>query len=103
MMVNGSMGDGGHMERRFRFACRAAVPDAGAVKVVLDREQTRVCQTDGLCQKEEMGWSEWGEWSACTAKCDGGQQFRQRQCEKGGCEGTGKMARACNTHSCKGK
>lgn len=112
VQVNGSMGDGGHVERRFRFACRAAVPEAGAVKVVLDREQTRVCQTDGSCQKsgeggatgaEELGWSEWGGWSACSVDCGGGQQFRQRQCEKGGCEGTGKMARACNTHSCKGR
>lgn len=39
----------------------------------------------------------------CSVECGGGQQFRTRQCEKGSCDGTGKMARACNTHSCKGE
>lgn len=110
VQVNGSMGDGGQLERRFRFACRATVTDVGMMKVTLDKEQTRVCQADGSCQKsgeggaeDSSGWGEWGVWSACSAECDGGQQFRQRSCEKGGCEGTGKMARACNTHSCKGE
>lgn len=51
---------------------------------------------------DESGWSEWSPWSQCSVECGGGQQFRLRVCEKGNCDGTAKMARACNTHSCKG-
>lgn len=52
---------------------------------------------------DEPGWSDWGVWGPCSEECGGGQQFRTRTCERGStCEGTGKMARACNTHSCKG-
>lgn len=51
LQVNGSTGDGGQLERRFRFACRATALDSSSVKVILDKEQTRVCHSDGSCQK----------------------------------------------------
>lgn len=108
VQVNGSTGDGGQLERRFRFSCKANVPDANSLKVALAKEETRICHSDGSCQRsgdggDEAGWSDWGTWSQCSVECGGGQQFRTRSCERGNCDGTSKMARACNTHSCKGK
>lgn len=57
----------------------------------------------GEGSNDELGWSDWSSWTTCSAECGGGQQFRTRHCEKNNCNGDGKMARACNTHSCKGK
>ena len=55
------------------------------------------------------GWSEYGEWSECSAECDGGTQTRTKECnnpapQHGGadCEGEGEETRECNTHSCPG-
>lgn len=106
VQLNGSTGDGGQLERRFRFSCKANVPDANSLRVSA-KEETRICHTDGSCQRsgdggDEAGWSDWGSWSQCSVECGGGQQFRTRTCERNNCDGTSKMARACNTHSCKG-
>lgn len=108
VQVNGSTGDGGQLERRFRFSCKASLPDANGLKIALAKEETRICHSDGSCQRsgdggDEAGWTDWGSWSPCSAECGGGQQFRTRTCERGNCDGTSKMARACNTHSCKGE
>lgn len=107
---NGSTSDGGYLEKRFRFSCRLNAPDISNIKVQLAKEETRKCHTDGSCQRtgdgnDDSGWSDWSTWSACSAECGGGQQFRTRSCEKekSNCDGTGKMARACNTHPCRGK
>lgn len=51
IQVNGSTGDGGQLERRFRFSCKANVADSNNLKVALDKEQTRVCHADGSCQR----------------------------------------------------
>lgn len=106
-LTNGTTTDGNYLEKRFRFSCRANAPDPGNVKVSLTKEETRVCHVDGSCQRtgdgnDESGWSDWSTWSACSAECGAGQQFRTRSCEKGNCPGTDKMARACNTHPCRG-
>lgn len=95
-----------HVEKRFRYLCRVNGSDASSMKISKAKEENRVCQSDGLCHRDESddsGWSDWSEWS----KCKNGQQFRTRTCERNICEGTAKMARACNTQqpqlSCKGK
>lgn len=51
VQVNGSTGDGGQLERRFRFSCKANVPDVNNLKVALAKEETRVCHADGSCQR----------------------------------------------------
>lgn len=28
----------------------------------------------------KLQWTEWSKWSECTAKCNGGEQFRYRLC-----------------------
>lgn len=108
VQYNATTTDGGHLEKRFRFSCKSGGSDANNLKILLAKEETRICSIDGSCQRsgesgEDLGWSDWGQWSRCSVECGGGQQSRTRTCERGNCEGTGKMARACNTHSCKGK
>ncbi|XP_071950294.1 uncharacterized protein [Antedon mediterranea] len=53
------------------------------------------------------GWSEWGEWSACTASCSGGSRHRTRGCENpvpknGGalCNGDYVKTEECNLFIC---
>ena len=55
------------------------------------------------------GWTDFSEWTACSADCDGGNQTRSRECTNpapafGGkdCEGSAEETRDCNTHSCAG-
>uniref|UniRef100_A0A6B2EKI6 Putative semaphorin n=1 Tax=Phlebotomus kandelakii TaxID=1109342 RepID=A0A6B2EKI6_9DIPT len=109
MELNGTTGDGGHTERRFRYLCKASVADSSTLRIALAKEETRICQPDGVCQRSgdnsDAGWGEWGAWGPCSVSCGGGQQFRTRQCDRGNgdCEGTGKMARACATQLCRGQ
>ena len=56
------------------------------------------------------GWSDYGDWSACSAECGGGTQTRSRTCSNpapahGGadCEGDAQQEQACNTDSCPGE
>ena len=55
------------------------------------------------------GWSSYGDWSECSAECDGGFQARTRHCNnpvpKGGgadCVGKDLETQACNTQQCTG-
>ena len=55
------------------------------------------------------GWSDYSEWTECSADCDGGNQTRSRECTSpvpafGGkdCEGSAEETRDCNTQSCPG-
>ena len=55
-------------------------------------------------------WSDWSEYSSCTATCDGGQKQRVRACSNpapanGGqdCEGDDEEIASCNTNSCTGE
>ena len=58
------------------------------------------CDIDG-------GWSEYGDWSECSAECGGGESTRIRVCNnpapagKGAdCEGDTEETKSCNTHVC---
>ena len=60
--------------------------------------ETETCN-EGSCPT----WSDWDEWSECTANCDGGFQSRSRQCENGeeeDCAGSATEERLCNQRSC---
>ena len=53
-------------------------------------------------------WSDFGEWTACTAECGTGTQTRTRTeetaAEHGGaaCDGDSTETQDCNTHECPG-
>lgn len=101
---------GNGTEKRFRFACRAPSPDPNLIKITQAKEEERVCQADGVCMRTdrvdtEDVWSDWSSWSPCSVECGGGQQYRVRTCEgrPEDCQGPPKVARACNTHNCKGE
>ena len=64
-----------------------------------------------LANLVDGGYSEWSAWSACSATCAGGFQYRQRTCdnpepENGGKDcsslGADKEEAICNTHICPG-
>lgn len=53
------------------------------------------------------GWSEWEDWSLCSASCDGGNKIRSRTCNnpppgEGGldCPGPAEEVEDCNTDTC---
>ena len=53
------------------------------------------------------GWSDFGDWSECSAECGGGTKKRDRTCtnpapEHGGteCQEDGSENQECNTHNC---
>lgn len=100
--------EAGQTEHRYKFQCKAPVGDPSTIKISLAKEETRIC-IDGSCHRsndnnEGNGWSEFSEWSACSSPCGGGNQFRTRTCERGDgiCDGSARMARACNIQPCKG-
>ena len=62
-----------------------------------------------LSDPVDGGWSEFGDWSECSAICGGGTQTRTRECNKpapehGGAdsEGEDSESQACNTQECPG-
>ncbi|KAL5270907.1 hypothetical protein ACHWQZ_G001540 [Mnemiopsis leidyi] len=61
---------------------------------------TQSCPVDG-------GWSDYGEWSTCSAGCGGGEQTRERECNNpppqfGGaeCQGDSSQTQSCNEQPC---
>lgn len=58
-------------------------------------------------EKIDGNWSKWSPWSACSHRCGGGFQIRQRLCDSpapkyGGatCRGSQYETIACNSHDC---
>jgi len=65
------------------------------------------CQDQSVLAPLDGGWSRWGDWSECTAKCGGGSQSRNRTCTEpapahGGlqCEGGTEETRECGSEPC---
>ncbi|CAB0012983.1 unnamed protein product [Nesidiocoris tenuis] len=101
---------GNGTERRFKFSCRAPVPEPGMIKVGIFKIDDRYCNEEGVCTKSERGegedaWSEWSAWSPCSVECGTGQQTRTRSCDgaQSDCHGPASSVRQCNTHPCKGE
>ncbi|XP_037090869.1 semaphorin-5B-like [Pollicipes pollicipes] len=105
LATNGS--DGGR-QQRFRFACRAPVPDPGLIRIGDAKMDERFCSADGFCSlgdSESAGWQEWSAWSNCSLTCGGGMQSRSRMCSgnRSVCLGPSRVEQMCNTHSCAGE
>lgn len=68
--------------------------------------QTSIARCDAGCPVDG-GWSEYGEWSSCSAECEGGELQRDRECNNpapshGGadCEGASSQTQPCNEQPC---
>ncbi|ALC44181.1 Sema-5c [Drosophila busckii] len=84
-----------HVEKRYRYACRATSADVSSVRISLAKEETRNCRQDGSCQRHnehEPSTDSDAEWTPCSVSCGGGTQQRQR--------GRSTQSRACNLQAC---
>ena len=82
----------------------------------ISRWRLEAGQIDGMTMIQWLGkiavdggWSDYGEWSECSASCGGGTQVKIRTCTKpapahGGadCVGKSQKTQECNTHACPG-
>ncbi|KAL2085236.1 hypothetical protein ACEWY4_018556 [Coilia grayii] len=117
--------NGGHYEQRFRYTCKARVPDANLLEVGRQRIEMRYCSSDGStgCSTDvdllrsgritgltvNGGWSQWSSWSQCSRDCNQGLRSRKRTCSSpkpkyGGltCQGPAQEYQECNMTPCPG-
>ncbi|KAL1461636.1 hypothetical protein WDU94_013512 [Cyamophila willieti] len=91
--------------------CGNPAPAHGGRVCVGPDTQELLCHSNPPCPTvsapvQDGGWSGWGAWSECTARCGGGYRLRTRKCDnpppQGGqeCAGCGVEYEECNTHSC---
>ncbi|KAJ8279716.1 hypothetical protein COCON_G00067820 [Conger conger] len=115
--------NGGHYEQRFRYTCKARVPDPGLLEVGRQRIEMRYCSSDGStgCSTDgdllrsgrisahtvNGGWSAWSSWSQCSRDCSRGIRSRKRTCNNpepkyGGipCLGPALEYQECNITPC---
>lgn len=117
---------GARQEQRFRFTCRAPLPDPHGLQLGRRRTETRTCPADGsgACDTDALvedllrsgnvgphalsgGWAPWGPWSSCSRDCELGFRVRKRTCTNpepraGGlpCVGDAAEYQDCNPQAC---
>ena len=90
-------------------ACESLVADVEISKFAMKRcgkIENRLKKCGYSCDIDG-GWSEYGDWSECSAECGGGESTRTRACnnpapvgEGADCEGEAEETKSCNTHEC---
>ncbi|XP_037928566.1 semaphorin-5A-like, partial [Teleopsis dalmanni] len=101
LVQNNETKDGTHVERRFRFACKAITMDSSSLRITLAKEESRVCRADGSCQRhanEEEVPDHVPEWGPCSVSCGGGTQHRLVEGKQH--RGRHSQSRICNTSAC---
>uniref|UniRef100_A0A672IER4 Semaphorin-2A n=1 Tax=Salarias fasciatus TaxID=181472 RepID=A0A672IER4_SALFA len=127
MPVNVSQ-DGARQEQRFRYTCRALLPDPQQLQLGKKKLETRFCPNDGTgaCQTDSLvedlvktsggrtaaqppgaRWGSWETWSACSQQCSRGFRTRKRSCSTaegrtnpGACVGSPVEYQDCNAQPC---
>lgn len=103
----------GFFEQRFRFTCRANVPNESMIRIGHMKKEERFCLEgsqnclDAAFVNIDGEWSEWSTWSRCSVSCGGGVQKRERFCDNprptgtgSNCSGHSRAERTCNTNPC---
>ncbi|KAL5268608.1 hypothetical protein ACHWQZ_G002453 [Mnemiopsis leidyi] len=85
--------------------CTNPAPANGGADCEGDSTETRECNTQGC--PVDGGYSDYGDWSECSAKCGGGTKTKTRTCTNpapanGGadCVGDSTLTRECNKRAC---
>ncbi|XP_033957429.1 semaphorin-5B-like [Pseudochaenichthys georgianus] len=126
MPVNVSQ-DGARQEQRFRYTCRALLPDPQQLQLGKKKLETRFCPNDGsgACQTDSLvedlvktigrtpsqpqgvRWGLWETWSSCSQPCSRGFRTRKRSCSTSegrtnpsACVGSPVEYQDCNTEPC---
>nr|XP_046211417.1 semaphorin-5A-like isoform X1 [Oncorhynchus gorbuscha] len=115
--------NGGHYEQRFRYTCKARVPEPALLEVGRQRIEMRYCSRDGStgCSADRdllrsgkisghtvnRDWTSWSSWSQCSRDCSRGIRSRKRFCDSpepphGGqtCLGPAQEYQECNITPC---
>lgn len=85
--------------------CTNPAPQNGGAQCTGTSTKSQSCNIDPCPQ--DGGWTDWSEWSQCSADCGGGTQLSTRTCtnpapQYGGqdCVGDSTQTQACNTQAC---
>jgi len=71
-----------------------------------DTSETKPCNTHSCANGEDCELTEWGEWSACSKSCSGGEQIRSRNIKStaepsgNACKSALEECRGCNEVAC---
>ena len=85
--------------------CTKPAPAHGGAQCEGISSETQICNSHAC--PIDGGWTNWTEWTNCSADCGGGNQTRTRNCANpapahGGvhCEGNSSETQVCNSHAC---